>query len=97
MNTNNYKNANKAHYYRKESNASTDSIANNSLHRKSTIGSHLEAKGNINKRYKKIKSPTQNENDTKRLEKCFRAISNINNLSGNQESMQNIGNVSIKI
>ena len=58
---------NKASYYRKESNVSTGTKSTHSVRRKSSIGSHLDIKGSLNKKYKKLKSPSEAQTDAKRL------------------------------
>lgn len=58
---------NKASYYRKDSNASSGTKSTHSKRRKSSIGSHLDVKSNLNKKYKKLKSPSEVQTDAKRL------------------------------
>jgi len=87
---------NRATYLRKSSDASNMSKADNQINRKSTTNSYLDAKSAYNRKYKKLKSPTKEENNTKRLEKAFRAIAWSNKEGSSSETIANINNVSIK-
>lgn len=87
---------NKVSYYRKDTNASEHTPGGLSTRRNSISNSRLEARGNLNRKYKKLKSPTQDQSNLKRLEKAFRAIANSStvDLAG---QAQNINNVTIKL
>jgi hypothetical protein len=87
---------NKASYFRKKSNISHDSKVDKSeKNRKPSSEYHLDVKSGFN-RYKKLKSPTEAQSDSKKLEKAFRAIAMTNISHSNTEMLSNIHNVSIK-
>ncbi|CAI2370416.1 unnamed protein product [Moneuplotes crassus] len=86
---------NKATYYKKDQLETQKSIQ--AGRKNSFLGGNLELKSALSKKYKKLKSPTQEQSNLKRLEKAFRAIANSGNSINTSEQAQNIHNVSIKL